>query len=257
MSTYPSKDGYLKERALTCARFWMEYSVHFRASMQETLSRTSFFLDPLFEGMVRMSAQKCRPPEEPSRDFSESQIRHCDVDGRITHVNFATHTHKFPVPVAAVNACVRECAKEYELDLHSTSYLSLLLVRVTRGEGVVIPKNVIPIVAGYLADGRRVFLPIYSRGLVTESNSIERNCMDEEDGQSSQSDSYSRAPVGIFCLRYAPDTYPRLFGPDDFMCGEGAGIDATGPYSWRFTRDLPRIEAKETDEHSEAEGPDE
>ena len=37
----------------------------------------------------------------------------------------------------------------------------------------------------------------------------------------------------VYVLRYAPETYPRRYGSDDFMSGKDEGIDATGPYSWR------------------------
>lgn len=212
--------------------------------MQEALSRTSFIHDPSFEEMVRMSARKCRPPIEPSLDFTERQLRHCDINGRLIHV-FSEPWHESE---CRTNRC-EKCVEEYELVLCNISNLGLYSA-TRRGEEpeVIIPKHVIPIVAGYLADGRKALLPLYPLyfdELLTESDSPKGVRPDGDDDQSSQS-SHPPIRINILCLRYPLDTYPRLFGPDDFMRGEGAGIDATGPYSWCFTRNLPHLEAEES-----------
>lgn len=268
MPNYLSNDGYLRQRALACARFLMEYNAQTRGNMQESLSRMSFIHDPLFEEILRMSAEMRKSLNRSVEmrkllkisacrnylfglptDFLGSQFRHCDVEGRLTHIV----NKKFQF-----TKCYRkECAKEYELILYSTSDFSLFWVTPGEEVPVVIPKNVIPIVAGYLADGRKAFLPLLSEELVTESNSLEGRRPNGEDGRVSKSNYHAPTKIKLLCLRYPPDKYPRLFGPNDFMRGEGAGIDATGPYSWRFTRNLPHLETEESDKYSETEEPDE
>lgn len=215
--------------------------------MQEALSRTPFIHDPSIEEMVRTSAQKCRPPAQSSIYLCSCYIRHCDVEGKIIHV--------FEGSDKDAESCARKkCAKEYKLDLCCSSNYSLF--SVTRGEEVVIPKNVIPIVAGYSADGRKALLPFHYDSselskLVIESDFLEKR-PNVEDDKSSQSNCHgSPDKIKLYCLRYPLDTYPRLFGPDGFMRGEGAGIDATGPYSWRFTENLPHFEPEEPTNDSE------
>ena len=48
--------------------------------------------------------------------------------------------------------------------------------------------------------------------------------------------------IRLTILRYSPDIYPRRYGPKKFKAGIDAGIDATGPYSWKPVKKLPRIE---------------
>lgn len=214
--------------------------------MQEALARTSFIHDPLYEEMVQQSAEKCKPPKEIiGYELLRPYIRHCDDNGKIIHMPNGYMQMR--------SSCAREeCTTEYELCLRDSFSLSWLLV--PKGEAVIVPKHVIPIVAGYSVDGRKAFIPVSDElELMTESDSPENersNLTCEECVQTSMFDRYSLFHY-VFCLRYPLDTYPRLFGPDDFMRGEGVGIDTTGPYSWRFKRNLPHFEPEESTNETE------
>lgn len=204
--------------------------------MQEALSCTSFINDPLYEEMVQQTAHNCRPPMRPLFHIDGRYIRHCDADGKVIHISNGRNL-----------LCARkECTTEYELHLFDNIDFSLLTI--PEGKAVAIPKHVVPILGGYCADGRRALVPLFcNRHLVIESDSFEDKVWEvfSDEQNKPLMLGLSLTPI-VLCLRFDLDTYPRRFGPDDFMRNEAAGIDATGPYSWRFTRYIPHSEPEES-----------
>lgn len=132
----------------------------------------------------------------------------------------------------ALNECKSECRVEYTLELASKDIVPVFLHSATRTR---LPSCAIPILAGRYQDGTEAFMAggwFQPATCTPLSNRIEPR---------------HDATAWFWVLRYAPETYSRRYGPDDFIARREGGIDATGPYSWKFNRYVSHIEEVEED----------
>ena len=104
-----------------------------------------------------------------------------------------------------------------------------------------------PIIAGYTSNG----LPLYCAANYYQSSwigirngtSLDRmQCREHYlDGTEKTSLLDSRESLKVLALKYDPDAYIRS---KYYMnnAGDTEGMDPTGPFSWRFSKELPDIE---------------
>lgn len=166
----------------------------------------------------------CRPPQTIRLSTTHSIIRHFNDQRQLVHFGY----------MGCKDTCkVEESMEVYEVDI--------IQIRVPHGRKFM-KERFHPILAGYAPDNRpayyadlthctqNIYFHDYSYCTVEEGmtpadalihNHVEDAIAPEE------------AYFEVYVLRYAPETYPRRYGPDDFMSGKDDGIDATGPYSWR------------------------
>lgn len=225
-----SEDQNLRQRVQVCSRFILSHSIHSRTLMLEAYSYTSFEGTQAYADLVEPTAMKCRPSAD---SFPELPIiRHCDEQGHVVHLPYGV----------GESDCTTECSIEYELDLVSEDVLQ---IEFLQGSPVQLSDSIVPIIAGSFIDGRRAF--------VAEASSRSSNlafCAIAEATKPEDLDIRNiwslkkEIPYStqVFVLRYALEAYPLRYGSEEFMAGLEEGTDATGPYSWRFVRYVPRIE---------------
>lgn len=158
-----------------------------------------------------------------------SSWRHCDTKGNLVHVE-------------GEGKCTNECVLVYHYDFHSSD---ILQVEISAGQQIEVPSFVEPLLAGRLSDGRRAYLArAHSpRGCGWMSFcSVAEGTKPEDAHPNSWMTGDPEIPdkVHLLALRYAPNSYPRRYGSEEFLAGVSDGIDATGPYSWKFIGKLSR-----------------
>lgn len=160
--------------------------------------------------------------------------RHCDKNGNLIHIQ-----KRFQF-----DYCSFACSVEQEL---SYRYEDVLRIKFPRGVPIRLPEYAVPILAGHKQDGDRPFLArahwlalspySYNHYSVSKGTKVEE--LRFPDGWKM----FAPTSIVLHDLRYAADKYPRRSGPDEFMAGDdNAGLDAAGPYSWKFVRYVSKVE---------------
>lgn len=177
-----------------------------------------------------LTAEKEYRPGGNARDLIRVR-RHCDKNGNFIHV--------FQVRSPG-NQCSSACSVEQELSYWYEPG-DVLRIEFPRGVPIRLPEYAVPILAGHKQDGDRLFLarafPLYKPLGVSEGTKV------EELRYQHGGNMVAATSIELHVLRYAADKYPRRFGPDEFMAGDdNAGLDAAGPYSWKFVRYVSKVE---------------
>ena len=134
--------------------------------------------------------------------------------------------------------CTSLCSVLEILELYAQDILQF---RFSRGAPIRFLGSVKPISAGLYSDGRKAFAADAFASFdcaVTENTYPEKPCVWDWNDDGFVIPDFVYLPV----LRYEADKYPRRHGTEEFMAGIDDGLDATGPYSWRFVKHLSHIE---------------
>lgn len=147
--------------------------------------------------------------------------RHCNVQGQVIHLSNLRYEEE-----RNSESC-KECAIEHELEYHLWNYLSIEDYHYGR---TILSDEIVPIFAGHLANGEK--------GYVMDDAGAEfRNPPFIHNSNKAKAAYRPR----LLILRYASDVYPKC--PDSRLSTAPPtdGMDATGPYSWKFVQFLPHI----------------
>lgn len=170
------------------------------------------------KGLLESTKGKCKPAAIGSK-FPPTFYRHCDVDGYLVHID---------------NACTQACLVENRLSFHDED---ILWIQFPHGTTVRLPDETVPILAGHHPYGRKAIL---AKACSVDRGSTSKCIITE--GRPEQYRFRDPGLILVPVLRYTPDMYPRRHGPVKLMAGLEDGLDATGPYSWKFQRSVSHIE---------------
>ena len=164
----------------------------------------------------------CRPRRTSELYSTRNLTRHVDGQRQLVHIEY--------------KYCKNTCAMVEVMALY---YNDILKAKVPPGRKFM-KDGLYPILAGYASNSQPTY---YAELHYWTKDRYDRNdCMVEEGMTPADALVHNHVEVAIApeeahyevpVLRYAPETYPRRYGSDDFMSGKDDGIDATGPYSWR------------------------
>lgn len=196
----------------------------------DALDRESFEIPREYQGLMEAAAAKCRADDIIDLVMPLDFSRHCDEYGNFIHMLGDINDR---------NHCTQFCSAGHHLYIGDRRHV--MEVEFRRGTPIQLPESVVPIFAGSDIDGRRLFM--------ATAVPMNRHCgvpmgTKPEDirFRDHQNRVVTPTSISLYVLRYAADTYPPLLGHDEFMVGDDAGIDATGPYSWKFLKHLLKIE---------------
>lgn len=154
-----------------------------------------------------------------SRPLGKSKVyRHCDVRGRVIHLGSMLDKRR------SERLCTEKCMTEDKLVCPRVAD-KVLWSTYHYGEFTSLA-NVVPILAGRLPNGDKGYVArdVFVRYIIHSS------------------DRAKAVPfLRLSVLRYAPDPYTRSNISGLPAATSEEGLDATGPYSWKFVRDLPRM----------------
>lgn len=140
--------------------------------------------------------------------------------------------------------CVTACHSVFHYDFEAEDIVQL---EFPSGQPIRVPPSALSILAGYMPSGQPAYLAhAHSNsgcGWMSYCSVVEGMKPEETRPRSWRTEQIEVPDmVQLLALRYAPGSYPRRFGPDDFMAGLDDGVDSTGPSSWMFIGSLSRIE---------------
>ena len=120
-----------------------------------------------------------------------------------------------------------ECTTEYELVYDSEQ---VLWIKYPPGRPISFPRDIVPIFAGYPADGERAYLMMDGgdTGYTLEAHKSDRGKDTRE--------------LYLPILRYTPNMCPRYYGSRESGTIPKDALDATGPFYWKFVQNLSRIQ---------------
>lgn len=152
---------------------------------------------------------------------------------------------------AATRRCNGECGAVEEHVMEINGYMILQV----KPEDSLSTAGHHPVLAGYSPDGSACFIAYNAVEIPhtvcdgTRSKDL-RFRAHYEDGSVKDEDIYAQKHdiMKVFCLRYDPFVYEHTDGASP----NSVGMDATGPYSWKFNRKLPV--KKNEDEEARCKG---
>lgn len=226
-----SKYQNLEERAICCIRNILQHDIHSRNLMLASLFHTACTNSPDVAELIKSTAKDCRPRVNSWIGYNKRDIvRHCDKNGDLVHILEEEH-------------CTKACSVEHRLVLDSRD---VLLLSMSEGTSLPVSRDLIPVFAGRKPNGQKLFVAYSSNSfescnlstIITYEN-IKPTCRQYtvDDGEGRRVRGSVRLPI----LRHSPRGYSRRYGSDEFMVGEDDGLDATGPYSWKFHRYIPQL----------------
>ncbi|KAI5121793.1 hypothetical protein M0805_009785 [Coniferiporia weirii] len=239
LSTYPhsclqpflySEDGLLRERAWRGAEVLLALDVYRRNIMLQALSSTKVAGTTACKASVEETRTLCRPAQSPM-NYPKTFQRHCDSFGNLIH------TPWYP------DECDVDCegADEDILEYHTNDVLPLHIPKGT-------PFSLMghqPLLAGYTAQGERAYVamatlsspPWNTPCTITEGarpEDLRVRVRADSSGGNGRVRVVAPVSVDVDVLAYELGAYARSgIGVD--------GLDATGPFSWRFVRRLPSV----------------
>ena len=254
MNNLCSENEHLKHRALIRTRLVLIRDSYSRNLMLDALSSSEFRNSSEYQELVESSKSVDMTDfldVNYWRKWSLMIGRHCDARGRIIHlVNDSLSS-----PNTSGKGC-EECTTE-----HVWTCPSILWVEYHYGKPDLL-QNVVPVIAGHLKNGAEGYMVKDREGFFIHN-----------------SDQAKAAPsLCLAILRYTPDFYTpsnlsqrsgdmesalsirrfelQLYASDFYMqfyasrrcIATSGGLDATGPYSWEFVRDLPRLKEIQDEE---------
>lgn len=219
-----SSNRFLRHRALACMKPILESSVYLRERMEEILS-SSF--GPQLDCCTRLLGETrkvCAPKATVEKDdyLPYTLERYLSEQGHFIGVSS--------------NGCEKSrIAKEWMKIARS----DILLLRVSKDKPFA-NAGFFPLIAGYTRYGQ----PTYCARLVySESRrghfhflacTVAEGTTPEDVLKCYHLKDIAEVTfLYVLVLRYAPEAYPRRYGPGGIISGEEIGSDATGPYSWR------------------------
>lgn len=244
-----SNDEHLRQRALLCSRFLLSHNVHSRKAVLNALALTDPNDSRQVASLLETTEQKCRPGTEPyiplwtsgQRNTGSYFVwyRHCDKDGTLVHLHLSMRHGRHRL----YSNCPPTCSVEHTLQVQVDD---VLWVTFPYGTAVRIPDTLVPLLAGRYPDGRKAFV---AQAFGSDQKVI--SCCTVAEGMKAEQLRLRRwrrkklvipDSIQICVLRYAQETYSRLWGSDEFLNGMDDGLDATGPFSWKFEEHLSRID---------------
>lgn len=221
MGWFCSGDSNLKSRAVRCINLILRHDRYSGKIMLDALSRTDFRRTSEYDEMVASMRPAIFAKRESQGSLLQAAYRHCDEQGRLVHILTGGERNWNKLPS---KSCQNTCATEHEMFLNIWDLLIVRNVAET-------PIELAPIFVGHLPDGRKAYLAeIYN-----PVHKMLHWTYDEVDNLP------SGATIPI--VRYPDDTYDgsrsfyrRMQEPES-----GNRMDPTGPYSWVFVKDLPRL----------------
>lgn len=196
--------------------------------MLDALSSMRFESSGTFADLSAQTLPNCRPAMpnfDGPHDFS--YYRHCDNEGLLVHASITNPPSD--------RDCTQSCRAEHSLQVFI--YEDIMRVCLHPKAATQLPSAAVPILAGRFRDGTELFM-----GRSEADNGLHRDYVPLSHGRELQDHDDKYRQYFVYILRYAPETYSRRYGSDEFMAGRDDGLDATGPYCWKFERYLSHID---------------
>lgn len=115
-----------------------------------------------------------------------------------------------------------------------------MYIEFLRGMPIRVPDMVMPLLAGHYQDGRHAFLGFACTDGESNARDMTEGMRAEDFNAHGSDDKFTITDkIQLIVLRYPPESYETSKATAD---DPEDSLDATGPFGWRYSRVLSRVE---------------